>query len=154
MLRFAMAAQQKADHLYTINRLVWSKKEFLPFPQSQSRLSERRGQTSSTEGTFLHGFHLLLAEAYPWAYWVIARMWKPKQEERLCMWVCGVTVGNIHSFTKRRYEGYLIWTSSRGFANTPHCSWGLGFSIVIAYTDFCSWVLQFMFFTLATYFLF
>lgn len=32
MLRFAMAAQQKADDLYTINRLVCSKKEFLPFP--------------------------------------------------------------------------------------------------------------------------
>lgn len=29
--RFAMAAQQKADSLYTVNSLVWSK-EFLPFP--------------------------------------------------------------------------------------------------------------------------
>lgn len=68
MLRFAMAAQQNADNLYAINRLVWSKKEFLPFPQSESCLCERRGQTSSTEGTLLQGFHLLLEEAYPWAY--------------------------------------------------------------------------------------
>lgn len=52
------------------------------------------------------------------------------------MWVCGVTVGNIHSFIKTRYEVYLTWTSSRGFENTPYCSWGLGFSIVIAYIDF------------------
>lgn len=29
--RFAMAAQQKADSLYTVSSLVWSK-EFLPFP--------------------------------------------------------------------------------------------------------------------------